>query len=90
MSYADISAEVGLGKPAIHHHFRTKAALIEAVAERYLASFHVELEEIKQNGQPIIQQLLEYAEMFRACYHTDENMCLFGCSRPMWCCSRWL
>ena len=34
-SYADISAEVGIGKATIHHHFPTKADLAAAVLARY-------------------------------------------------------
>jgi TetR/AcrR family transcriptional repressor of nem operon len=34
-SYADISAEVGVGKATIHHHFPGKADLVVAVIARY-------------------------------------------------------
>ncbi|HEV7319527.1 MAG TPA: TetR/AcrR family transcriptional regulator [Ensifer sp.] len=34
-SYADISAELGVGKATIHHHFPTKADLAAAVLARY-------------------------------------------------------
>ncbi|MBD9648738.1 TetR/AcrR family transcriptional regulator [Ensifer sp. ENS09] len=34
-SYADISAELGVGKATIHHHFPTKADLATAVLARY-------------------------------------------------------
>lgn len=37
-SYADISADVGIGKATIHHHFPTKADLGVAVLARYRKS----------------------------------------------------
>jgi len=40
-SYADISAELSITKPSIHHHFPTKAALAEALIARYRERFAV-------------------------------------------------
>lgn len=78
MSYADISAEVGIGKPTIHHHFATKAKLIEAVAERFLETYQAMLGEIEHSGQSAVEQLKTYAGKFRACFENDEQMCLCG------------
>jgi TetR/AcrR family transcriptional repressor of nem operon len=36
-SYADIAAVVGISKPSIHHHFPSKAALVQSVVARYRA-----------------------------------------------------
>ncbi len=38
-SIADIAADVGISKQALMHHYRTKAALREAIAARIKASF---------------------------------------------------
>lgn len=34
-SYADIANQVGIRKPSIHHHFPTKADLVQVLVERY-------------------------------------------------------
>ena len=36
-SYADIAAQVGISKPSIHHHFPSKALLVQAVVAQYRA-----------------------------------------------------
>lgn len=38
-SYQDIAAELGVKPPAIHYHFRTKAALVAEVLDRYRGRF---------------------------------------------------
>lgn len=38
-SFGTIARELGVAAPTLHHHFRTKAQLIEAVTERYRADF---------------------------------------------------
>jgi len=35
----DISAQVGIRKPSIHHHFATKDILVTALLERYMQDF---------------------------------------------------
>jgi len=37
-SYADISAEVGITKPSIHHHFPKKSDLVRVLLQRYRAT----------------------------------------------------
>ena len=39
MSFQDISTQIGIRKPSIHHHFATKGALVTALLERYIQDF---------------------------------------------------
>ena len=49
-SYADISAELSITKPSIHHHFPTKAALAEALIARYRERFAVARKEVDDDA----------------------------------------
>ncbi len=78
MSYADISTEVGVGKPTIHHHYATKANLVEAVAERYFKVYEQALGQIEASSDSPEEQLRAYARLFQNSYADDQNMCLCG------------
>jgi TetR/AcrR family transcriptional repressor of nem operon len=77
MSYADISAAVGIGKPTIHHHFPTKAKLVETVAESYLTAYRAELDHIEASGGDALGQLDAYGGLFASSLENDQ-MCLCG------------
>ena len=49
-SYADISAELGITKAALHYHFAAKADLGQALIARYTSRFAGELAAIDTAG----------------------------------------
>ncbi|RVA86508.1 TetR/AcrR family transcriptional regulator, partial [Mesorhizobium sp. M7A.F.Ca.CA.004.02.1.1] len=46
-SYADISADIGIRKASIHHHFPTKAELVSVLVDRYRRQAEVGLESLR-------------------------------------------
>lgn len=76
-SYADISAEVGLTKAALHYHFPSKAALGEALIGRYTARFLGALDEIDLSGADPARCLRSYVDLY-AKVLAEDRMCLCG------------
>jgi TetR/AcrR family transcriptional regulator, transcriptional repressor for nem operon len=67
-SYADIAAELGITKAALHYHFPSKADLGEALITRYAVRFGEALAPDKLRGYATL-----YADVLR-----DQRMCLCG------------
>ena len=65
-SYADISAEVGITKPSIHHHFPSKAQLAEALIARYRRRFAAARQEIDDASAGVRERLTDQAPVGRA------------------------
>ena len=76
-SYADVAAELGLTKPALHYHFASKAELGEALIRRYSIRFLAALAEIDDRGGSPPQQLEAYSELYAAVLR-NQRMCLCG------------
>jgi TetR/AcrR family transcriptional repressor of nem operon len=66
MSYQDLADRVGVRKPSIHHHFPTKADLIEAVIEFYSEDFLGKVRRIAESGETGERRLRAYAGLFEA------------------------
>ena len=64
MSYDHIAAAVGIRKPSIHHHFRTKKDLTLAVIERYAENFRASVEKTQASEVNGAEQLFGYARLF--------------------------
>lgn len=77
-SYDDISRQVGLKKPSIHHHFATKANLVSMVVERYTSRFVSLLSEIDQNNHSALQKLNRYIQLFSKTFETNRRFCVCG------------
>ena len=77
LSYADIADELGVTKPALHYHFRTKALLGEALVRRYALRFSDELDRIDSVATDARGKLERYVDMYRAVLGTG-RMCLCG------------
>jgi TetR/AcrR family transcriptional regulator, transcriptional repressor for nem operon len=77
-SYADISAELAITKPSIHHHFPTKAALAEALIARYREQFAAALKEVDDNTGSARQRLVDYAGLYAATFARGGRICLCG------------
>jgi TetR/AcrR family transcriptional repressor of nem operon len=76
-SYADVAAELGVSKAALHYHFRGKAELGEALIERYAARFADAL--VAVDGRDLVahRKLQAYAQLYAEVFR-DDRMCLCG------------
>lgn len=77
-SYDDISREIGIKKPSIHHHFPTKAELVRIVVQRYTSRFGAALKEIELSDQDAVSCLFKYADLFAQTYQKDQRLCICG------------
>lgn len=76
-SYADVAAELGITKPALHYHFAGKAELGEALVARYADRFGQALGAIDASGAGPGQKLEAYADLYTQVLAKD-RMCLCG------------
>lgn len=76
-SYADIAAELGVTKPALHYHYANKAALGVALIERYAARFADALRRLDDEGRAAPAKLAAYADLYLDVL-SERRMCLCG------------
>src|SRR5580693_758470 len=76
-SYADISAEVGITKAALHYHFAGKADLGLALITRYASRFGEALAAIDTPDATPDGRLAGYASLYAQVLR-QERMCLCG------------
>jgi TetR/AcrR family transcriptional regulator, transcriptional repressor for nem operon len=76
-SYADVAAELGITKPALHYHYASKAELGEALIVRYAARFNDALSRIDRVCSDGRSKLEAYAELYREVL-AQQRMCLCG------------
>jgi TetR/AcrR family transcriptional regulator, transcriptional repressor for nem operon len=76
-SYADISAELGITKAALHYHFAGKADLGRALIVRYASRFAEALADVDAAAGAASARLAGYADLYRQVLH-DQRMCLCG------------
>jgi TetR/AcrR family transcriptional repressor of nem operon len=76
-SYADVSAEVGITKAALHYHFAGKADLGLALITRYGDRFAAELAEIDSASVTPAARLAAYAGLYARVLR-QRRMCLCG------------
>jgi len=76
-SYADIAAELGITKAALHYHFASKADLGEALIGRYAARFGEALAEIDAGASAAPAKLRSYAGLYVDVLR-NQRMCLCG------------
>jgi len=76
-SYADISAELGITKAALHYHFTAKADLGLALIIRYAGRFSAALAAIDTSGAAPAVRLAGYADLYAQVLH-QQKMCLCG------------
>ena len=77
VSYADVAAELGITRAALHYHFATKAALGEALIDRYTTRFEAALEEIDRHASDAPAKISAYAAIYLDVLR-QERMCLCG------------
>jgi TetR/AcrR family transcriptional repressor of nem operon len=76
-SYADVAAELGITKAALHYHFASKAALGVALVERYCGTLAANLDRIGAADSSAVPRLRGYASLYRS-MTADERLCLCG------------
>ncbi|MFN3243314.1 MAG: TetR/AcrR family transcriptional regulator [Planctomycetota bacterium] len=77
-TFHDVAAELGISHVAVHHHYKTKAALVEAAMLAYTERFSAELEQIAASGEQPEDQLRSYAALFDAVVQSGDRVCLCG------------
>lgn len=77
ISYADVATEMGITRAALHYHFAGKAALGEALIERYTARFEAALTEIDQGSSDAAAKISAYAAIYIDVLR-QQRMCLCG------------
>lgn len=77
-SYDDISRQIGIKKPSIHHHFATKSDLVRVVVQRYVHRFVMALDAIETDHANAVARLSAYAELFSQAYQADQRLCVCG------------
>ena len=76
-SYADLADRVGIRKPSIHHHFRTKEDIGGALVEAYTVRFKEALADIVAAFPRAQQRLQAYAGLYRTGLEAGQG-CLCG------------
>jgi TetR/AcrR family transcriptional repressor of nem operon len=66
-SYADIASHVGIRKPSIHHHFPTKADLVQVLVQRYRQEARDGLEALARHVPDPLGQLRSYVSYWERC-----------------------
>jgi TetR/AcrR family transcriptional regulator, transcriptional repressor for nem operon len=77
VSYADVAAELGVTKAALHYHFATKAELGEALIDRYTARFEAALSGIDQRLSDASSKISAYTAIYLDVLR-QQRMCLCG------------
>jgi TetR/AcrR family transcriptional repressor of nem operon len=80
MSYQDLSAAIGITKPSIHHHFPTKAVLLEQLVRRYSADILGAVDRILASDENGMAKLERYCTIFETTIaeSAGEKACLCG------------
>lgn len=76
-SYANVAAEIGVTKAALHYHFAGKAELGTALIERYAGRFFDALARIDSDGVEATAKLQAFARIY-ADVLREGRMCLCG------------
>jgi TetR/AcrR family transcriptional regulator, transcriptional repressor for nem operon len=76
-SYADVAAELGITKAALHYHFAAKADLGAALISRYANRFADSLADLDARCGAASARLTGYAELYQKVL-SNRRMCLCG------------
>ena len=77
MSYADISAALGITKASLHYHFPSKNDLVHALIDRYSGRFFRALASIEETETDAAARLRAYAHVYGSVLEGG-RMCLCG------------
>jgi TetR/AcrR family transcriptional repressor of nem operon len=76
-SYADVAAELGITKAALHYHFPSKAELGHALIARYAARFMDGLHDVDERVDDPVAKLDAYTQVYADVIGAG-RMCLCG------------
>lgn len=77
-SFDDVAQVVGIRKPSVHHHFRTKADLVVALTQRHVERFESALAAIDVARRDPLARLKAYVRLFALTYAQDGRLCVCG------------
>lgn len=77
-SFDDVAQQVGIRKPSVHHHFRTKSDLVAALARRYTERFESALAAIDIARRDPLARLKAYVRLFATTYAQESRLCVCG------------
>jgi len=77
-SFDDVAQAVGIRKPSVHHHFRTKAELVTELALRHTRRFESALAAIDVARSQPLARLKAYVRLFSRTYANDGRLCVCG------------
>jgi TetR/AcrR family transcriptional regulator, transcriptional repressor for nem operon len=76
-SYADISEVVHLSKPSIHHHFPSKADLVQTLVAVYREEARAGMAKLEQHAPGALQQIQGYSNFWATCVRNrDTSFCI--------------
>ena len=80
MSFQDLSEAVGIRKASVHHHFATKADMVNALLDRYQVDFRTVVEAIVASRVSGKTKLKRYCDLFLSTLEQGNNDkgCLCG------------
>src|SRR4051812_31056953 len=78
ISYQDIADRIGIRKASIHHHFRSKSDLAQALVQRYRRRWGDFLNEVDASGADPWSRLERYLAPFKATAASGDRACLCG------------
>lgn len=76
ISFGHIAEEVGIRKASMHHHFRAKPLLAEALIARYRQVFLAKLAVITAAEDNAGGRLLDFLDTYRAALNGGRHVCL--------------
>jgi TetR/AcrR family transcriptional repressor of nem operon len=76
-SYADISEVVHLSKPSIHHHFPSKADLVQMLVAVYREDARAGLAQLERHARGPLEELQGYTNFWSTCLRNrDTSFCV--------------
>ena len=72
-SYADLAERVSISKASIHHHFPSKAVLVQTVISLYRAEAKTGLESLRGHFDDPLSELNAYADYWAGCIRSGES-----------------
>ncbi|MFJ3056057.1 TetR/AcrR family transcriptional regulator [Herbaspirillum sp. NPDC087042] len=76
-SYADIAKVVGIRNASIHHHFPSKAQLVQTLVQQYRAAAQNGIAEMERNIADPVRKLQAYAGYWEGCLvNPDSSFCV--------------
>lgn len=76
-SYADIAEVVKLSKPTIHHHFASKAVLVQTLVAVYREEARAGVAKLEQQARGPLEELQGYSDFWSACLRNrDTSLCI--------------